>query len=120
MVGRFRQAKVLMNKLRSGFPTPCVLTPWKWSQDQVMHVFVTLPVSLGACFGIVEGADEGYQYSRHTVFPINFYYTTYGIMLGIAGGAVMGLLWPIALPLLFVRARYPYGRRYDGWMFRNF
>ena len=103
----FRRTKLLFSKLNTLRPTKDVLTPWKWPQDLQKDIFVHLPVTLGVGFGIAAGAWNGYEFSRDEIYSINFIYTTLGMMYGGFVGRFMGLLWPVSLPLFFLRAYYP-------------
>ena len=102
-----RRTKLLFSKMNTWRPTKDVLTPWKWPQDLREGVFVDLPMTLGLGCGIAAGAYEGHQYTREDWFPYSFACTTFGAIYGGIGGCFMGFLWPITLPLLFVRAYYP-------------
>ena len=105
-------SSILCKKMQL-FATPLVqyrttrTPPWKWTTDDKIAYFFTLPAVIGGGFGCALGTYEGFRLTHKDTLPYNIVCTWGVFLLGGTIGAATAGLWPVTVPFSIARAYFP-------------
>jgi hypothetical protein len=68
------------------------------------QLLITVPGLTGAIIGAVKGAVDGYTSSKKEHLVYNYYNTIGGVIVGSAGGLLLGSTWFMSIPIVLARS----------------
>jgi hypothetical protein len=68
------------------------------------QLIITVPGLAGAVIGAVKGAIDGYTSSKKEHLVYNYYNTIGGVIVGSAGGLLLGSTWFMSIPIVLARS----------------
>ena len=69
-----------------------------------LHNATVIFTFMGGCIGSLYGLYDGYNMSKNDHILLHVSHTVGGCAVGIISGSFMGIVWPITIPIISMRA----------------